>query len=48
MFQNELLSGMVERGLMEAGFRVLTHSAVPANDGCVSLGQAAVAAALSS
>jgi len=46
VFQNALLFTSVEAGLMERGFRTLSHSRVPCNDGCVSLGQAAVAAAL--
>lgn len=45
VFQNPLLFGMVEVGLGSSGFRVLTHSKVPANDACISLGQAAVSAA---
>ncbi len=45
VFQNALLSARMEEGLMDMGFRVLTHSKLPANDGCISLGQAAVAAA---
>jgi hydrogenase maturation protein HypF len=45
VFQNSLLFGMVEHGLGMRGFRVLSHSKVPANDACVSLGQAAIAAA---
>ncbi len=45
VFQNLLLLGTVT-GLLEAdGFRVLTHSRVPPNDGGISLGQAVVAAA---
>ncbi|HTT55425.1 MAG TPA: carbamoyltransferase HypF [Streptosporangiaceae bacterium] len=45
VFQNLLLLGTVT-GLLEAdGFRVLTHSRVPPNDGGISLGQALVAAA---
>jgi hydrogenase maturation protein HypF len=45
VFQNvRLLSESVD-GLTGRGFRVLTHRRVPANDGGVSLGQVAVAAA---
>ena len=45
VFQNVLL---LDRGVAPAGgggFRVLTHSQVPCNDGGISLGQAAVAGA---
>jgi hydrogenase maturation protein HypF len=43
VFQNLLLlDGCVDR-LTDAGFRVLTHSRVPTNDGGISLGQAVVA-----
>lgn len=48
VFQNLLLlSGCVNR-LGDSGFRVLTHSRVPTNDGGVSLGQAVVAAVITS
>ena len=42
--QNRILADRVPRLLRDAGFRVLTHVHLPANDGCVSLGQAAIAA----
>ncbi|WP_433425500.1 carbamoyltransferase HypF [Microtetraspora malaysiensis] len=45
VFQNGLLLSRVVGGLEERGFRVLTHRRVPPNDGGISLGQAAVAAA---
>jgi hydrogenase maturation protein HypF len=44
-FQNTVLFDQTERRLREAGFTVLTHSLVPANDGGLALGQAAIAAA---
>ncbi len=43
VFQNALLSSMAGKRLAEEGFIVHTHERVPANDGGVSLGQAAVA-----
>ncbi len=46
VFQNALLFGLVESGLQRRGFRILSHSKVPTNDACISLGQAAVAAAV--
>jgi hydrogenase maturation protein HypF len=44
-FQNRVLFEEVVLGLGRAGFRVLTHAEVPANDGGLSLGQAAIGAA---
>jgi hydrogenase maturation protein HypF len=44
-FQNAVLLGGTIRRLETAGLTVLTHAAVPANDGGLALGQAAVAAA---
>ena len=41
-FQNRLLSDLCEAALGAAGFAVLSHSLVPANDGGLSLGQAVV------
>jgi hydrogenase maturation protein HypF len=43
VFQNLLLTTMAVRRLEDMGFRVLTHSRVPCNDGGISLGQAVVA-----
>ncbi|MGE3499311.1 MAG: carbamoyltransferase HypF [Candidatus Binatia bacterium] len=45
VFQNCLLLERAARELETRGFRVLTHSQVPANDGGISYGQAVVAAA---
>jgi hydrogenase maturation protein HypF len=44
VFQNELLLQDLGSLLDDSGFQVWTNSAVPANDGGVSLGQAALAA----
>jgi hydrogenase maturation protein HypF len=43
-FQNELLLAGLQEKLSGAGFEVFTHSQVPAGDGGLSLGQAAIAA----
>jgi hydrogenase maturation protein HypF len=45
VFQNALLFEGVVRGLRMKGFRVLTHSQVPCNDGGLAFGQALIAAA---
>jgi hydrogenase maturation protein HypF len=45
VFQNRLLLEQVGTRLARAGFTVLTHRVLPANDGGLSLGQAVVAAA---
>jgi hydrogenase maturation protein HypF len=44
-FQNRLLTERAAQRLSEAGFEVLLHRQVPPNDGGISLGQVAVAAA---
>ena len=46
VFQNRFLLEQVCDGLADAGLRVLVPQALPANDGAISYGQAAVAAAL--
>ena len=46
-FQNATLFRLVHEGLEAAGFSVLSHSATPANDGGLALGQAVVALAAS-
>jgi len=43
-YQNTLLLGLSAGMLRARGFKVLTHSLVPPNDGGVALGQAVVAA----
>ena len=44
-FQNRLLTERAADRLERAGFEVLLHRLVPPNDGGISLGQVAVAAA---
>ncbi len=44
-FQNRLLFEETQRRLEAVGCKVLSHSRVPANDGGLALGQAAIAAA---
>jgi hydrogenase maturation protein HypF len=46
VFQNPRLSDIVEQALTAAGLEVLVHRIVPPNDGGISIGQAAVAAAI--
>ncbi len=45
VFQNFFLLTRAVEGLERAGFHVMTHQSVPTNDGGISLGQAAIAAA---
>jgi hydrogenase maturation protein HypF len=44
-FQNRVLLEGTVRELEKTGFEVYTHRMLPANDGCIALGQAVVAAA---
>ncbi len=46
VFQNALLVARANVALGDAGFEVLVHRRVPPNDGGISLGQAAIVAAL--
>ncbi|MBW3619941.1 MAG: carbamoyltransferase HypF [Actinobacteria bacterium] len=48
VFQNVLLTERLVAALAREGLRVFTHRRVPPNDGGISFGQAAVAAAVSS
>jgi hydrogenase maturation protein HypF len=43
VFQNRLLTEMMYTGLTKSGLQVFTHRLTPPNDGCIALGQAAVA-----
>ena len=45
VFQNRTLFQLVEQRLISAGFQVLSHRHIPANDGGLALGQATIAAA---
>ena len=44
VFQNKLLLKMTVARLEKQGFKVLTHSLIPPNDGGIALGQAVYAA----
>lgn len=46
VFQNKILLSLLRIRLEAEGFRVLVHARMPANDGGLSLGQAAIGAAL--
>ncbi|MFZ0391531.1 MAG: carbamoyltransferase HypF [Calditrichia bacterium] len=46
VFQNRLFSNYMMKRLQEEGFRVLTHSAIPPNDGGLALGQIMIADAV--
>lgn len=48
VFQNALLLNMVCKKLKEAGFTAYVHKRLPANDGCISAGQAIIALYMSS
>ena len=45
VFQNALLTELLAAQLRDLGLRVLVHQELPCNDGAISVGQAAVAAA---
>lgn len=46
VWQNRFLLQACTTRLRQAGFMVLTHRLTPTNDGCIALGQAAIAAAI--
>jgi hydrogenase maturation protein HypF len=43
VFQNRLLTELIYNSLTVRGLQVFTHRLVPPNDGCIALGQAAIA-----
>ncbi|MDR0501079.1 MAG: carbamoyltransferase HypF [Coriobacteriales bacterium] len=45
VFMNRYLATFVPTRLRQLGFKVLTHKLLPANDGCIAFGQAAIALA---
>jgi len=45
VFQNQILHHQVQQRLTDQGLTVLSHQQIPPNDGGLSLGQAAIAAA---
>jgi len=45
VFQNRILTEAVASDLRSRGWRVLVHAELPPNDGCIAVGQAAIAAA---
>jgi hydrogenase maturation protein HypF len=47
VFQNALIHARLGNRLRNLGFEVLVHRLLPPNDACISLGQVAVAAAVS-
>lgn len=48
VWQNQFLLERALAGLSAAGFRVLIHRQTPPNDGCIALGQAAIACRMNS
>ncbi len=45
VLQNQIIHNLLERQLQDKGWRVYSHSRVPANDGGIALGQVAIAQA---
>jgi hydrogenase maturation protein HypF len=45
VFMNRFLITLLPQRLQDAGFKVLLHKQLPANDGCIAYGQAAIAQA---